>query len=153
MDIEFEHDMQRLLHAHMEDAMNHFVKYKGYSARAFIYTGYEFTPYNINSERMEEEMKDIQDKACMMNATAVSIVGVFDLFRAVGDTYDEAIERCNESNGENFVALAVIMKLMDGKTFSIMHEVVEENGETRLNEAVYAEDQEFFKIPIKPWGN
>ena len=49
MDIDFEHDMQKLLHAHMEDARNHFVKHKGYPARAFIYSGYEFTPYCIGA--------------------------------------------------------------------------------------------------------
>jgi len=59
MDIDFEHDMQRFLHAHMEDASNHFVKHKGYPVRAFIYNGYEFTPYRIDSDRMEEEMKNI----------------------------------------------------------------------------------------------
>jgi len=45
------------------------------------------------------------------------------------------------------------MKLIDGKTFSIMHEVMEENGETRLDEAIYVENPQFFQIPIKPWGN
>jgi len=153
MDIEFEHDMQKLLHAHMEDARNHFVKHKGYPARAFIYNGYEFTPYRIDSGRMEEEMKNIQNKACMINATAVTIVGVFHMLSAEGDTYNEAIERCNENNGNKFVVLAVIMKLMDGKIFSIMREVMEENGEARLDEAIYVEDQRLFQIPIKPWGN
>ena len=57
------------------------------------------------------------------------------------------------NDGDNCAALADIMKLMDGKTFSIMHEVTEENGETRLGEAVYVENPQFFQIPIKPWGN
>jgi len=67
----------------------------------------------------------------------VTIVGVFRLLRAEGDAYSEAIERCNENDAEKFVVLAVIIKLMDGKTFSIMHEVIEENGETRLDKALY----------------
>jgi len=50
---------------------------------------------------------------------------------------EKAIATLND--GGNCVALAVIMKLM--------------NGETRLGEAIYVEDQQLFKIPIKPWGN
>ena len=65
----------------------------------------------------------------------------------------KAIATFNQTDGDKSIALAVIMKLMDGKTFSIMHEVTEENGETRLGEAIYVEDQQLFKIPIKPWGN
>ena len=65
----------------------------------------------------------------------------------------KTIARLKQNDGDKLVALAVIMKLMDGKTFSIMHEVTEENGETRLGEAIYVENPQFFQIPIKPWGN
>ena len=50
---------------------------------------------------------------------------------------EQAIATLND--WDNSIALAVIMKLM--------------NGETRLGEAIYVEDQQLFKIPIKPWGN
>ena len=153
MDIEFENDMQKLLHTHIEDAKSHFFKYKGYPLRTLIYKGYEFTPYKIDSDNIEKEMKDNQSRTCTVNATAVAITGVFNLLLAEGDTYDKAVARLKQNDGDKLVALAVIMKLMDGKTFSIMHEVKEENGETRLGEAVYVENPQFFQIPIKPWGN
>ncbi|MBP1749406.1 MAG: hypothetical protein H6Q52_1945 [Deltaproteobacteria bacterium] len=45
------------------------------------------------------------------------------------------------------------MKFMDGKTYSLMHEIMEEKGEKSLGEAVYLENTKLFDIPIKPWGN
>ncbi len=132
MDIEFEHDMQKLLHAHMEDAKNHFFKYKVYPLRAFIYKGYDFTPYKIDSDNIEREMKDIQSIAYKENSTAVVLTGVFNLIIAEGDTYDNAVAMLKQNDGDMFVAMEVIMKLMDGKTFSIMHEIKKENGDTML---------------------
>ena len=64
---------------------------------------------------------------------------------------EQAIATLN--GGDKLDALAVIRMLMDKKVFPIMHEVTEENGEIRLGEAVYVENQQFFQIPIKPWGN
>jgi len=42
-------------------------------------------------------------------------------------------------DGDKLVAPGVFMKLMDGKT--------------RLGDAVYVENPQFFRIPIKQWGN
>lgn len=153
MDIEFENGMQKLLHAHMEDARKHFAIYKEYPLRAFIYNGYDFTPHKIDSSHLNEEMSSIRDKACASNATAVTMIGVFNLSYAEGDTHDDAVRKLKENSETHFTVLAVIMKFMDGKTFSLMHEIKEENGEKTLDEAVYVENQQFFDIPIKPWGN
>ncbi|MBP1749405.1 MAG: hypothetical protein H6Q52_1944 [Deltaproteobacteria bacterium] len=108
MDIEFEHDMQKLLHAHMEDARNHFAIHKEYPLRAFIYNGYDFTPYNIDCSCLEKEMSNIQNKACAANATAVTMLGVFNVLYAQGNTHDEAEQKLKEDPEKRFIVLAVV---------------------------------------------
>lgn len=151
MDIEFEHGMRKLLYAHMEDATNYFQQHKTHPLRVFVYTGLEYEHFFVDPLEYEAVMKNIQEKAWKEEATAVSLVGLMTLERYSRDP--EKHEQPNRNGVEEKTVLSVILRLLDGKSFSLMSEIFEENGEVKLDELVELDGSQMMDIPIKPWGN
>lgn len=151
MDIEFEHGMRKLLYAHMEDATNYFLEHKTHPLRVFVYTGLEYEHFFVDHLEYEAVMKNVQEKAWKKEATAVSLVGMMILARYSRDR--EKPEQFVTNDVQEKTVLSVILRLMDGKSFSLMAEILEEDGEFKLDELVELDGSQMADIPIKPWGN
>jgi hypothetical protein len=151
MDIEFEHAMRKLLYAHMEDATNYFLEHKTHPLRVFVYTGYEYEHFCVDPLEYDAVMKNVQEKAWRKEATAVSLVGMMKLSRYSRDS--EKPEQFELNDVDEQTVLAVILRLLDGKSFSLMSEILEEDGEIMLDELVELDGSQMKDIPIKPWGN
>jgi len=151
MDIEFEHGMRKLLYAHMEDATNYFLKHKTHPLRVFVYTGLEYEHFFVDPLEYEAVMKNVQEMAWKKEATAISLVGMMTLARYSKNP--EIPEQIDTNDVQEKTVLSVILRLMDGKSFSLMSEILEEKGELKLAELVELDGSEMADIPIKPWGN
>lgn len=150
MDKKFEGTMHKIAFAHMEDMANHFNEHKEYPTRAFCYNNeLGFTHFNVDGERLEEEMKRLQKLAIDETAPAVAVAGIFILHRGEGSNMEEAVKSC-EDEPQKFKVLAIIIKFMDGKTFAVAREVLP--GDI-LDTTITIEGDKFLQLPLKPWGN